>query len=72
MSAQPTLEETLTNIRSIKGRVTALRPANRPDFPTFYDWRSQLAVTPTWTTAFRRIVRFEEFVNEMDACCATR
>jgi RimJ/RimL family protein N-acetyltransferase len=47
--------------------VTALRPVNRPDFPTFYNWRSQLAVTPTWTTAFRRIVRFEEFVNEMGA-----
>ena len=63
----PTLDEALLNIRSIQGRVTALRPVNRPDFPTFYDWRSQLAVSPTWTTNFRRVVRFEEFVNETDA-----
>src|SRR5688572_14914909 len=63
----PTLDESLTNIRSIKGRAVALRPINRPDFPTLYNWRSQLAIVPTWSTQYRRIVRFEEFVTEADA-----
>jgi RimJ/RimL family protein N-acetyltransferase len=52
---------------SMRGRSVGLRPLNRPDFPLLYEWRSELAALPSWTLGFRRIVRFEEFVQETDA-----
>lgn len=61
------MDESLNNIRSLRGRTTALRPVNRPDFPTLYRWRSELATMPTWTANYRRAVRFEEFIAEADA-----
>lgn len=63
---QPSIDETLTRMVSIRGRYVGLRPLNRPDFPILYEWRSKLANTPSWTVGFRRAVRFEEFVQELD------
>ncbi len=60
------IDDTLTRMVSIRGRSAGLRPLNRPDFALMYEWRSQLAELPSWTMGFRRIVRFEEFVQEMD------
>jgi RimJ/RimL family protein N-acetyltransferase len=61
------MDTSLNSLRTISGRYVALRPINRPDFPKLYEWRSDLAALPSWTTLFRRVVRFEEFVQETDA-----
>lgn len=61
------IDEAVTSIVSIRGRTTGMRPLNRPDFSLLYEWRSELSTLPSWTLAFRRIVRFEEFVGEMES-----
>ncbi len=59
-------DDSLKKMISLRSRTVGLRPMNRPDFPLLYEWRSQLATVPAWTVSFRRIVRFEDFVQETD------
>lgn len=51
----------------IRGRLMALRPVWPTDFELFYSWFADADEAPLWTSQFRRLGTFPEFVPALEA-----
>jgi RimJ/RimL family protein N-acetyltransferase len=52
---------------AIEGRLMGLRPVWPEDFPRLFDWFSDRDEAPLWTSQFRQITTFQEFMPQIEA-----